>query len=90
MKDNYRTVDQIYSKWGDLNHHLRKFNGFFHQASNRQKSGEGDEDIILNAMKLYQQNFKAKGFSHIEAWKEVRYKPNWYQQPSPGDDTQPT
>ncbi|KAL8232066.1 hypothetical protein R6Q57_001844 [Mikania cordata] len=42
MKDSSRTVDQIYSKWNDLNSVMKKWNGFYQQASMNRKSGEGD------------------------------------------------
>ncbi|KAL8216576.1 hypothetical protein R6Q57_023413 [Mikania cordata] len=40
MKDNSRTLDQIYSKWNDLNSAMKKWNGFYQQASMNRKSGE--------------------------------------------------
>ncbi|KAL8231304.1 hypothetical protein R6Q57_001082 [Mikania cordata] len=46
MKDTSRTVDQIYSKWGDLNATMKKWNGFYQQASMSRKSGEADDDVL--------------------------------------------
>ncbi|KAL8214796.1 hypothetical protein R6Q57_004245 [Mikania cordata] len=46
MKDNSRTLDQIYSKWNDLNSAMKKWNSFYQQASMNHKSGEGDEHVL--------------------------------------------
>ncbi|KAL8200023.1 hypothetical protein R6Q57_011362 [Mikania cordata] len=53
MKDNSRTLDQIYSKWNDLNSAMKKWNGFYQQASMNRKSGEGDEHVLRKRMKDY-------------------------------------
>ncbi|KAL8193150.1 hypothetical protein R6Q57_027054 [Mikania cordata] len=45
VKDKSRTVDQIYSKWNDMNSSMKKWNGFYQQASMNRKSGEGDEQV---------------------------------------------
>ncbi|KAL8200528.1 hypothetical protein R6Q57_011867 [Mikania cordata] len=58
MKDNSRTVDQIYSKWNDLNSAMKKWNDFYQQASMNCKSGEGDERVLKKAMKNYKSLFK--------------------------------
>ncbi|KAL8227004.1 hypothetical protein R6Q57_016836 [Mikania cordata] len=41
MKDKSRTVDQIYSKWNDMNSSMKKWNDFYQQASMNRKRGEG-------------------------------------------------
>ncbi|KAL8208691.1 hypothetical protein R6Q57_008103 [Mikania cordata] len=53
MKDTSRTVDQIYSKWGDLNAAMKKWNGFYQQASMSRKSGEADNDVLKKTLKDY-------------------------------------
>ncbi|KAL8247676.1 hypothetical protein R6Q59_008892 [Mikania micrantha] len=77
MKDNSRTVDQIYSKWNDMNSAMKKLNGFYQQASMNRKSGEGDEHVLKKAMKNYKSVVKSKGFSHIQAWEMVRDNSLW-------------
>ncbi|KAL8264164.1 hypothetical protein R6Q59_022294 [Mikania micrantha] len=39
VKDRSRTVDQIYSKWNDMNASMKKWNGFYQQCSMNRKSG---------------------------------------------------
>ncbi|KAL8228062.1 hypothetical protein R6Q57_015646 [Mikania cordata] len=53
MKATSRTVDQIYSKWGDLNAAMKRWNGFYQQASMSRKSGEADNDVLKKALKDY-------------------------------------
>ncbi|KAL8231761.1 hypothetical protein R6Q57_001539 [Mikania cordata] len=67
MKDTSRTVDQIYSKWGDLNAAMKKWNGFYQQASMSRKSGEADNDVLKKALKDYKKVVKSKGFPHMSA-----------------------
>ncbi|KAL8222893.1 hypothetical protein R6Q57_020292 [Mikania cordata] len=73
MKDNSRTLDQIYSKWNDLNSVMKKWNGFYQQALMNRKSGEGDEHVLKKAMKDYKSEVKSKGFPHMQAWELVHY-----------------
>ncbi|KAL8261972.1 hypothetical protein R6Q59_026021 [Mikania micrantha] len=77
MKDNSRTLDQIYSKWNDLNSAMKKWNGFYQQASMNRKSGEGDEHVLKKTMKDYKSVVKSKGFPHMQAWELVRYNSLW-------------
>ncbi|KAL8249799.1 hypothetical protein R6Q59_006667 [Mikania micrantha] len=77
VKDRSRTVDQIYSKWNDMNGSMKKWNGFYQQASMNHKSGEGDEQVVKKAMKDYKIMVKSKGFAHIQAWEMVRDNPLW-------------
>ncbi|KAL8223001.1 hypothetical protein R6Q57_020400 [Mikania cordata] len=72
MNDKSRTVDQIYSKWNDMNSSMKKWNGFYQQASMNRKNGEGDEHVLKKAMKNYKSVAKSKGFTHIQAWEMVR------------------
>ncbi|KAL8261731.1 hypothetical protein R6Q59_025780 [Mikania micrantha] len=72
MKDNSRTVDQIYFKWNDLNSAMKKWNGFYQHALMNRKSDAGDEHVLKKAMKNYKNVVKSKGFPHIQAWEMVR------------------
>ncbi|KAL8232492.1 hypothetical protein R6Q57_002270 [Mikania cordata] len=53
MKATSRTVDQIYSKWGDLNAAMKRWNRFYQQASMSRKSREADNDVLKKALKDY-------------------------------------
>ncbi|KAL8243098.1 hypothetical protein R6Q59_009356 [Mikania micrantha] len=66
VKDKSRTVDQIYSKWNDMNASMKKWNGFYQQCSMNRKSGEGDEQVLKTAMKNYKILVKSKGFDLIQ------------------------
>ncbi|KAL8247134.1 hypothetical protein R6Q59_008350 [Mikania micrantha] len=90
MKDNSRTLEQIYSKWNDLNSAMKKCNGFYQQASMNRKSGEGDEQVLKKAMKDYKSVVKSKGFPHIQAWELVRYNSLWCDIPPVGCKSQST
>ncbi|KAL8213700.1 hypothetical protein R6Q57_003149 [Mikania cordata] len=72
VKEKSRTVDQIYSKWNDMNSSMKKWNGFYQQSSMNRKSGEGDEQVLKKAMKNYKSMVNSKGFAHIQAWEMVR------------------
>ncbi|KAL8232859.1 hypothetical protein R6Q57_002637 [Mikania cordata] len=90
MKDKSMTVDSIYSKWNDLNSSMKKWNGFYQQASMNRKSGEGDEYILKKAMRNYKSVVKSKGFAHIQAWEMVRDNSLWCNIPLVGCQSQST
>ncbi|KAL8236434.1 hypothetical protein R6Q59_017515 [Mikania micrantha] len=90
VNDRSRTVDQIYSKWNDMNASMKKWNGFYQQSSMNRKSGEGDEQVLKTAMKNYKILFKSKGFAHIQVWEMVRYNPLWCDIPPVGCESQST
>ncbi|KAL8242623.1 hypothetical protein R6Q59_012925 [Mikania micrantha] len=90
VKDRSRTVDQIYSKWNDMNASMKKWNGFYQQSSMNRKSGEGDEQVLKTAMKNYKILVKSKGFAHIQAWEMVRDNPLWCDIPPVGCESQST
>ncbi|KAL8223831.1 hypothetical protein R6Q57_019306 [Mikania cordata] len=90
MKDNSRTIDQIYSKWNNLNSAMKKLNGFYQHASMNRKSGVGDEQVLKNAMKDYKSVVKSKRFPHIQAWELVRYNSLWCDIPAVGCQSQST
>ncbi|KAL8246364.1 hypothetical protein R6Q59_007580 [Mikania micrantha] len=90
VKDRSRTVDQIYSKWNDMNASMKKWNGFYQQSSMNRKSGDGDEQVLKQAMKNYKILVKAKGFAHIQAWDMVRDNPLWCDIPPVGCESQST
>ncbi|KAL8206003.1 hypothetical protein R6Q57_009554 [Mikania cordata] len=60
MNDKSRTV-LIYSKWKDMNSSMKKWNGFYQQASINRKSGKGDEQVLKKAMKNYKSVVKSNG-----------------------------
>ncbi|KAL8236526.1 hypothetical protein R6Q59_017607 [Mikania micrantha] len=90
VKDRSRTVDQIYSKWNDMNASMKKWNGFYQQCSMNRKSGEGDEQVLKTVMKNYKILVKSKGFDHIQAWDVVRDSLLWCDIPPVGCDSQST
>ncbi|KAL8217755.1 hypothetical protein R6Q57_021128 [Mikania cordata] len=90
MKDTSRTVDQIYSKWGNLNAAMKKWNGFYQQASMSRKSGEADNDVLKKTLKDYKKVVKSKGFPHMSAWELVRDSPLWCDIPPAGCPSQST
>ncbi|KAL8259973.1 hypothetical protein R6Q59_027926 [Mikania micrantha] len=90
MNDKSRTVDQIYSKWNDMNSSMKKWNGFYQQASMNRKSGEGDEHVLKKVMKNYKSMVKSKGFAHIQAWEMVRDNSLWCDTPPVGCESQST
>ncbi|KAL8225315.1 hypothetical protein R6Q57_017872 [Mikania cordata] len=89
-KDTSRTVDQIYSKWGDLNAAIKKWNGFYQQASMSRKSGEADNDVLKKTLKDCKKVVKSKGFPHMSAWELVRDSPLWCDIPPAGCPSQST
>ncbi|KAL8260938.1 hypothetical protein R6Q59_024987 [Mikania micrantha] len=90
MKEKLRTVDQIYSKWNDMNSSMKKWNGFYQQASMNRKSGEGDEHVLKKAMKNYKSVVKSKEFAHIQAWEMVHDNSLWCDIPPLGCQSQST
>ncbi|KAL8246601.1 hypothetical protein R6Q59_007817 [Mikania micrantha] len=90
VKDRSKTVDQIYSKWNDINASMKKWNGFYQQSSMNRKSDEGDEHVLKKAMKTYKILVKSKGFGHIQAWEMVRDNPLWCDIPPVDCESQST
>ncbi|KAL8216510.1 hypothetical protein R6Q57_023347 [Mikania cordata] len=90
MKDNSRTLDQIYSKWNDLNSAMKKWNGYYQQASMNRKSDEGDEHVLKKVMKDYKSVVKSMGFTHMQVWELVRYNSLWCDIPPVGCQSQST
>ncbi|KAL8240282.1 hypothetical protein R6Q59_013637 [Mikania micrantha] len=90
VKDRSRTVDQIYSKWNDMNASMKKWNDFYQQALMNRKSGEGDEQVLKKTMKDYKIMVKSKGLAHIQAWEMVRDNPLWCDIPPVGCESQST
>ncbi|KAL8251563.1 hypothetical protein R6Q59_035256 [Mikania micrantha] len=90
MKDKSKTVDQIYSKWNNMNSSMKKWNGFYQQASMNRKSGEGDEQVLKKVMKNYKSVVKSKGFAHIQAWEMVCDNSLWCDIPPVGCESQST
>ncbi|KAL8239390.1 hypothetical protein R6Q59_015957 [Mikania micrantha] len=73
-----------------MNASMKKWNGFYQQASMNRKSGEKDEQVLKKAMKNYKILVKSKGFGHIQAWEMVRDNPLWCDIPPVGCESQST
>ncbi|KAL8217698.1 hypothetical protein R6Q57_021071, partial [Mikania cordata] len=61
VKDKSRIVDQIYSKWNDMNSSIKKCNDFYQQASMNRKSSEGDEQVLTKGHERLQNHGQVKG-----------------------------
>lgn len=68
---------------------MKKFNGIYQQVLSRRGSGEGDEQLLTKALRVYKDNVKARGFDHVSAWQEVRAEPLWCDIPPVGYGSQP-
>ncbi|KAL8268605.1 hypothetical protein R6Q59_002403 [Mikania micrantha] len=90
VKDKSRIVNQIYSKWNDMNSSMKKWNGFYQKASMNRKSGKEDEQVLKKVTKNYKIMVKSKGFAHIQAWEMVRDNPLWCDIPPVGCESQST
>jgi hypothetical protein len=58
---------------------VQKFGGCYKQAYLRKKSGSSEEDIMEDAMAMYQQA-EGKLFVLLFAWKMLKHEPKWSNQ----------
>ncbi|KAL8230528.1 hypothetical protein R6Q57_000306 [Mikania cordata] len=69
---------------------MKKWNGFYQQASMNHKSAKGNEHVLKKDMKNYKSVVKSNGFPHIQAWEMVRDNSLWCDIPPVGCQTQST
>jgi hypothetical protein len=95
IRDNYnkycgnlkeREVAQIKCRWSKLNGMVQKFGGCYKQAYLRKKSGSFEEDIIEDAMAMYQQA-EGKHFMLLYAWRMLKNEPKWSNPNEPNKRT---
>ncbi|KAJ0615977.1 hypothetical protein HanIR_Chr02g0085361 [Helianthus annuus] len=62
-----RNMDQMTSKWGDLNRKISKFNGCFIQVNRNPQSGASENTMMQSVIAEYRRTYKKRSFSHIAA-----------------------
>ncbi|MFS7953414.1 hypothetical protein Hanom_Chr07g00618311 [Helianthus anomalus] len=70
-------MDQMTSKWTDLNGKISKFNACFIQKNRNPQSGASEATIMQQAIEEYCRLYKMKGFPHVAAWEVARNHPKW-------------
>jgi hypothetical protein len=71
-----KDASQIKCRWSKLNGMVQKFGRCYKQAYLRKKSGSSEEDIMEDAMTMYQQA-EGKRFMLVFAWKMIKNELKW-------------
>ncbi|XP_022014276.1 uncharacterized protein LOC110913765 [Helianthus annuus] len=72
-----RNMDQMTSKWTDLNGKISKFNACFIPKNRNPQSGASETTIMRQATEEYCELYKKRSFPHVAAWEVVRNHPKW-------------
>ncbi|MFS7918416.1 putative glutathione transferase [Helianthus anomalus] len=72
-----RNMDQMTSKWTDLNGKISKFNACFIQKSRNPQSGASEATIMQQATEMYCTTYHKRTFPHVAAWEVARHHPKW-------------
>ncbi|XP_021980289.1 uncharacterized protein LOC110876422 [Helianthus annuus] len=72
-----RNMDQMTSKWTDLNGKISKFNARFIQKNRNPQSGASEATIMQQATEEYCRVYKKRTFPHVGAWEVARHHPKW-------------
>ncbi|XP_021991870.1 uncharacterized protein LOC110888663 [Helianthus annuus] len=70
-------MDQMTSKWTDLNGKISKFNACFIQKNRNPQSGASEATIMRHATEMYCDVYKKRSFPHVTAWEVARNHPKW-------------
>ena len=71
-----RPARSLETKWGDLKASIAKFVGCYDQINALDKSGRTEDDIILDALKLFEQKV-GRPFTHKHCWLLLRDHPRF-------------
>ncbi|XP_023754942.1 uncharacterized protein LOC111903394 [Lactuca sativa] len=81
--DNYRTKHQLNSKFREIAKGVSKINEFYNNLKTQRKSGQGDEEILQEALQFYLEE-AGKPFKWHYCWKLLvrsrrwkKYEPNF-------------
>ena len=69
-----RPARSLETKWGDLKASIAKFVGCYEQIKALDKSGRTDDDIIVDALQLFEQKV-GRPFAHKHCWLLLRDHP---------------
>ncbi|KAL4566680.1 hypothetical protein LXL04_030801 [Taraxacum kok-saghyz] len=76
MQRVYRSPDQIYSKWRNVNNKVMTFNGIYVNIEWAPPSGTNPLDWVTTAQKLFKVKTK-QPFAHMKFWEAVRNFSKW-------------
>uniref|UniRef100_A0A803MS71 No apical meristem-associated C-terminal domain-containing protein n=1 Tax=Chenopodium quinoa TaxID=63459 RepID=A0A803MS71_CHEQI len=73
------TIEQATNHWYKMSPEVSKFNGCYIQIKSGHPSGNDDEQIISNALKLFTSKSENKKFffTYLHSWKILRNAPKW-------------
>ena len=71
-----RPARSLETKWGDLKASIAKFVGCYEQIKALDKSGRTDDDIIVDALQLFEQKV-GRPFAHKHCWLLLRDHPRF-------------
>ncbi|PNY02171.1 glutathione S-transferase t2-like protein [Trifolium pratense] len=71
-----REMGQLKSRYHRLNGRIQQFSGCYKAAANLNKSGQSENDILIEAHRIYAQDAKRK-FVEVQAWRLLKDEPKW-------------
>jgi hypothetical protein len=71
-----RKAKQCKDKWNKMNVKIRGFNNMWCAYNNQYSSGQYDEDLVENTMKLYKQ-MTGQPFTLLHIWAALQNHPEW-------------
>ena len=74
--DDYRTKHQLNSKFREIAKGVSKINGLYNNLKTQRKSGQGDEEILQEALQFYLEEV-GKPFKWHDCWKLLVRSPRW-------------
>ena len=74
--DDYRTKHQLNSKFREIARGVSKINGLYNNLKTQRKSGQGDEEILQEALQFYLEEV-GKPFKWHDCWKLLVRSPRW-------------
>jgi len=76
LEDRQRDTNQLKIHWSRLKTVINDFNGCWTQATRVNKSGASDDQLMDEALKLFEVRFK-KPFTLIHWWRTLKNQPKW-------------
>ncbi|KAL7604649.1 hypothetical protein Lser_V15G20311 [Lactuca serriola] len=74
--DDYRTKHQLNSKFREIAKGVSKINGLYNNLRTQRKSGQGDEEILQEALQFYLEEVR-KSFKWHDCWKLLVLCTRW-------------
>ncbi|XP_052619840.1 uncharacterized protein LOC111908712 [Lactuca sativa] len=74
--DDYRTKHQLNSKFREIAKGVSKINGLYNNLKTQRKSGQGDKEILQEALQFYLEEV-GKPFKWHDYWKLLVRSPRW-------------